>query len=250
MLVSYNWLSDNIYNPDVIILDTRPKFQYELAHIINSQLINIAEVIKLSQFGTNLVIDKDRINKLFGELGINNKKTVVVYGEHMDPTITRIVWTFLYSGHTNTHILNTNFSHLQKIGIQMTNKITNIKKTTFVANINNYLKIDANELKNKLGSLVLIDARTTQEYMFGHLPTSISFPFVDGIQMNLFKEKNILVKLFNEKNILHNKEIVCYCTHGHRASSVFFQLMIAGYKDLRLYDGSFVDWYGRGFLIE
>ncbi|MFB5610140.1 MAG: hypothetical protein ACE5Q5_07970 [Nitrosarchaeum sp.] len=38
--------------------------------------------------------------------------------------------------------------------------------------------------------------------------------------------------------------------HGHRASSLFFQLMIAGYQNVKLYDGSFVDWYGRRLPLE
>lgn len=37
---------------------------------------------------------------------------------------------------------------------------------------------------------------------------------------------------------------------GNMASSLFLQLMIAGYQNIALYDGSFVDWYGRRFSLE
>jgi thiosulfate/3-mercaptopyruvate sulfurtransferase len=43
-----------------------------------------------------------------------------------------------------------------------------------------------------------------------------------------------------KNNISKDSEIVCYCMHGHRASSLFVQLFIAGYDKVKLYDGSFV----------
>ncbi len=88
--------------------------------------------------------------------------------------------------------------------------------------------------------------------MGGHIPNSKLIPFTDGISYDgrLFQTREFLENLFSQNNILKENEIVCYCMHGHRASSLFLQLMIAGYQKIKLYDGSFVDWYGRRFPLE
>ena len=88
--------------------------------------------------------------------------------------------------------------------------------------------------------------------MMGHLPNSKLIPFTEGISFtgNLFQEKDLLGKLFSENQISKDSEIVCYCMHGHRASSLFFQLLIAGHDKVKLYDGSFIEWHGRGLRLE
>ena len=86
-----------------------------------------------------------------------------------------------------------------------------------------------------------------------HLPHSILFPFTDGIGKNgeLFSwVRRIRKTSLPKKSIIKDKEIVCYCMHGHRASSLFYQLKIAGFEQIKLYDGSFIEWYGRGFPLE
>lgn len=96
-----------------------------------------------------------------------------------------------------------------------------------------------------------MDARSPQEYIAGRIPNSILFPFTDGVgeHGSLFKEKDELVSIFEEQKIPKDKELVCYCTLGHRAANVFVQLRIAGYENVRLYDGSLADWVGRGLAL-
>jgi thiosulfate/3-mercaptopyruvate sulfurtransferase len=38
--------------------------------------------------------------------------------------------------------------------------------------------------------------------------------------------------------------------HGHRASSLFYQAKLAGFDKVRLYDGSFIDWYFKKLPLE
>lgn len=95
--------------------------------------------------------------------------------------------------------------------------------------------------------MVIIWIRQRQEFMAGRIPNSILIPFTDGIgqQGFLFKEKEELIKFFEDQKIPKDKELVYYCVLGHRAAHVFTQLRIAGYENVRLYDGSFADWAGR-----
>ena len=63
----------------------------------NSQPLGIEKVVKTNQYGANLVLDEEQAAKLFGSLGIDETKTVIVYGDYMDPSAARVFWTLLWS---------------------------------------------------------------------------------------------------------------------------------------------------------
>jgi len=247
MIISHEWLATHYNDPDIVILDSRGNVAYSYAHIPNSQPLGVEKVVKTDQHGANLVLDADKASDLFGSLGIDETKTVIVYGDYMDPSAARIAWTLLYFGHEKTKILDIGIRTWYQKGLTITKEMTQVKPTTFVPKINPDIRIEAEELQKKLESAIIIDARSPQEFMAGRIPNAILIPFTDGIgeKGSLFKEKEDLEKIFSEQNIPKEKEVVCYCALGHRAANVFTQLKIVGYKNVRLYDGSFADWVGK-----
>ncbi|MFQ5440660.1 MAG: sulfurtransferase [Nitrosopumilaceae archaeon] len=252
MFVSIEWLRNHQSDHNLVILDTRPKTMFLYGHLPNSQPLTLEQVIKIDQYGSNLVGDEKQLSSLFGSLGIDDSKTVLVLGDSMDPSAARIAWSLLYLGHKETHILDENISGLRGKGFEFTKKIFHPKTLEFFPKINSEIRIDSKQLNENLKNLTVIDARTPQEFMTGHLPNSKLIPFTEGISFSgkLFQEKDLLQNLFSQNNLSEDSEIVCYCMHGHRASSLFFQLKIAGYSKVKLYDGSFVEWQGRGLPLE
>jgi len=83
--------------------------------------------------------------------------------------------------------------------------------------------------------------------MAGRIPNATLLPFSDGVGQSglMFKDKEDLIKLFEEKQITKDKELICFCALGRRGANVFAQLKIAGYENVKLYDGSIADWAGR-----
>jgi thiosulfate/3-mercaptopyruvate sulfurtransferase len=247
MIISHEWLVAHYDDPDIVILDSRGNVAYSYAHIPNSQPLGVEKVVKIDEHGANLVLDTDKASNLFGALGIDETKTVIVYGDYMDPSAARIAWTLLYFGHEKTKILDIGIRTWYQKGLTITKEVIQVKPAKFVPKINPDIRIEAEELQKKLESAIIIDARSPQEFMAGRIPNAVLIPFTDGIgeKGSLFKEKEDLEKIFSEQNIPREKEVVCYCALGHRAANVFTQLKIAGYKNVRLYDGSFADWVGK-----
>ncbi len=247
MIVSHSWLAEHINDPNVVILDSRGNVAYSYAHIPNSQPLGIEKVVKTNQYGANVVLDVDQAAKLFGSLGIDETKTVIIYGDYMDPSAARVAWTMLYFGHDKTRILDIGIRGWHQKGLPITRDIPTIKPAVFIPKVNPNLRIEAEELQKKLDNAIILDARSPQEFMAGRIPNSILLPFTDGVGARgfIFKEKDDLIKLFEEKQIPKDKELVCYCALGHRGANIFTQLKIAGYENVKLYDGSLADWAGR-----
>jgi len=251
VLASHLWLKEHLNDPNLVILDTRPKIAYMYGHIPNSISLTVEQVIKISQHGAHLVPDSEFCVELFGSLGINETKTVIVAGESMDPSVARIAWTLDYLGHSNTKILDIGIATWQSLGFQMTRAQKKLPATKFVSKPRPEIRIESDDLKNNLGKITILDARSPQEFFGGHIPGSILSPFTDGLGQNgfIFDTRESLENMYAEK-IPKDIEIVCYCMHGHRASSLFYQLKIAGYENVRLYDGSFIDWYSKRLPLE
>ena len=247
MLVTTDWLKEHISDPNLVVLDTRPKTMFLYGHLVKSQSLSIEQVIQFDQYGSNLVIEQEKAIELFNNLGIDETKIVVLIGESMDPSTARIAWTLMYFGHERIFLLDANASDLQKFGFEITRQIFSFKPTKFSPKINSEIRIRSDSLKNNLDNFEILDARSPQEFMGGHLPNSKLIPFTNGIGNDgkIFRDKDSLGKLFLQNQISKDKEIVCYCMHGHRASSLFLQLKIAGFDKVKLYDGSFAEWHGK-----
>lgn len=251
MFVTHSWLKENLNSTDIVILDTRPKIAYSYGHIPNSVSLTVEQIIKISPEGAHLALEPEVASQLLGELGIDNVKTVVVCGDLMDPSVFRVAWTLQYLGQQNTKVLDVGIGTWQSLGLDMNRVQKKPTPTTFVPKIQN-IRIEAQELHEMIGKVTILDARSPQEYFGGHLPGSVLFPFTDGIGQDgkLLDSQESLANLFLQKNIPKNQEVICYCMHGHRASSLYYQAKLAGFEDVRLYDGSFIDWYSKRLPLE
>lgn len=76
------------------------------------------------------------------------------------------------------------------------------------------------------------------------VPNSVPHDWKAGVGTNgsLFASEADLKKELESKDITPDKEIICYCHSGARASYKYMQFTKAGYEKVRLYDGSIIDW--------
>ena len=116
MIVEHKWLADHLDDKNLVIVDARGFIPYSYAHIPNSIPLGIERVIRMANNGASAVIDVANAEKLFGNIGIDHDKKVIVYGESIDPSVARILWTLLYYGHKDANMLDIGFMAWQKLG--------------------------------------------------------------------------------------------------------------------------------------
>lgn len=262
--VSANWLASNLDDSGLVIIDARGILPYRYGHIKNAVPLGVESVISISDNGSNLVIDAQTAEKTFSDIGIDDSKSVVVYGEYPDPSAARVVWTLLYYGHSKVKLLDVGYSQWQKEGFPITKQIPMMTKkptkgegvvdgggggVNFTAKANHTMRADALMIKEKQKdpNVVIIDARTPQEHFQARIPGSILHNWEEGLgdHGEMIKDKDRLQKDFGEKGIAKDKEIICYCHLGMRASHKYLQLKQAGFDNVRVYDGSIIDWANR-----
>src|SRR5215212_11057390 len=247
--VDSKWLAAHLDDSDLVVIDGRGDLSYRFGHIKNARVLRVERIISLANNGANLVVDNPTAEKIFGDLGIDDSKIVVVYGEYNDPSAARIVWTLMYHGHSNTKLLDIGFSTWQKAGLPITHAISPINHAQFISKPNSTIRADAEMIKAKQNdtNIVIVDSRTPQEHIQARIPGSILHNWEEGLGDGglMFKSKEELQKDFESKGITNNKEIICYCHSGTRAAHKYLQFKQAGFDNVRLYDGSIIDWAQR-----
>lgn len=98
-------------------------------------------------------------------------------------------------------------------------------------------------------AVVLIDARTADEYAAGHIPGAINIPFLENAEqdgLQLWKSADALRSLYGEAGITEEMPVIAYCTTGVRSAATYFALRLVGYDKIALFTGSFKEWSSDG----
>lgn len=258
MIIDANWLASHLDDENVIIIDSRGIMPFRFSHIKNAMPLGVEKVISTDENGSYLVIAPQVAEQIFTSMGIDDTKLVIVYGEYPDPSLARIVWTLIYFGHSNVKILDIGFENWLQSGYPVTKDFETKNAATkpdrgFVAHVRTTERADAQFIYQEKDKpeTTIIDARTPQEHLHARIPGSILHNYEEGIgdMGKMIKDVEVLKQDFEKLGITRDKQIICYCHSGIRAAHTYLQLKQAGFVNVRLYDGSIMDWAKRKYPL-
>ena len=267
--VSSDWLSKNMNNPNVFILDVRNKIDgggyetFKLEHIPGSVHSDYLKdgwraTVKgvVGQFP-----GKKSLGELIGGLGIDNKKhVVIVYGgvSSVDfGSAARVYWTFKTIGHENVSILNGGFQGWLGSGNKVVSGENVLNPTKFKTKLNKKYFASFSEVQKAekaKGKQCLIDARPavffTGEKKHGKARIPGRLANARNLQEGTMIDSDFKIKsgseiksLFGDLNVDDYKGYISYCNTGHWAATVWFALSeMAKIPDVKMYDGGMTHW--------
>lgn len=167
-LVGPKWLSQNLDNSNLVILDIRNKKEYDEAHVpgaINVSLDQFANVSALNQSGEQLnnwtnILNKKQISTELQNLGITENSDVIIYGESNAQSLQElgeISWIFKLVG-INSKMLNGGYENWIANGLNAVKEIPSIKKSDI--QIENFVQVKTltkQELTKNLSSIKVIE---------------------------------------------------------------------------------------------
>jgi len=145
----------------------------------------------------------------------------------------------------------------KKSRVPLTPMAPKAKKTTFTVNIDNAVAADIAEVKS--GKYKIIDARDANEFAGttekskGHISGSINIGYKDVVdaKTHVFKTKAQLESLVSKDGLNSSDAIIVSCQSGKRAAVLYVIFAdILGYKNVKMYDGSYNDWVAKGNKVE
>jgi len=237
----------------VKVIDARPFSEYKNGHVPGA--VNI-DFFQLHWFDTTKRGIKDFNNQtrlLLSNIGIRNESDVIIYENVSGVSAARGIWLLLYFSHTNVSMLDGGFRRWKNEQYPIETKTQALEHLRFEGKAYTNIIADATEVKKSIykKGVVILDARSKEEYdgtevraaRNGHIPSAINIDWVQNIQNGTFKSKRKLTSIYSK--IPKNAKIITYCQGGYRAAHAFLALKMIGYKNVKMYLGSWAEWGNR-----
>jgi thiosulfate/3-mercaptopyruvate sulfurtransferase len=248
-IVSTDWLSANLKNPKLIILDVRRVEEYREGHIPGalSAFYGSWAYMKNGMYGS--LPEKDDIDDTISYMGIDFDNWVVVMGCMDTPRLSyqsaRVACTLQYAG-INKWIAEKK---------PLSKKVEPRKAKKFQGKYTGEVFADKNYVKERLGKLIILDVREREFFsgekkmdcvpMRGHIPGAFNMPTSCAFNENkTFKTKEELTAIVEAAaGKDRSAAIVTYCDMG-QCCPIWSYLMkqVLGYTNVKLYVGSMQEW--------
>ncbi len=258
-VVSTSDLGKNLTAPNVVVLDVRKLEEYKAGHIPGAVNVPYGSwAIKKGEL-LNELPPIDDLAETVGNAGIGKDSLVVIVGktdkvpDQFD--MTRVAWTLKYLGVPNVAILSGGQNQWVKESKPVSQDMVRAKAKAFMPSLNAGLIVNKAYVMEKLGKATVIDTRAPAFYEGkeklafvpkpGRIKGAVNLP-VGALftPEGLYKDKAALAGLAEKAagNDL-SREVILYCDTGKTCTS--WALILAdmlGYKDVKIYDGSTMEW--------
>ena len=262
-LITAKELQDNLSLQNLIILDCTidkvgQSLQNEKLELIpNSRFFDLEG--KFSDHTVNLphtLVNENFFSDEAQNLGINQDSVIVCYDRWGVYSSPRVWWMLKAMGHSDLYVLDGGLpSWIENNFETNSTYFSPTEKGDFVADFQEDWFADAQVMLNSINDrnkTIIDDARSEgrfngtspeprQGLRSGHIPNSKNLFFENVLDGTILKSKTELKSIF-EKLTNSTNENIFTCGSGITASILAFASTIAGFDNIKVYDGSWSEW--------
>ncbi|HEY8173713.1 MAG TPA: sulfurtransferase [Dehalococcoidia bacterium] len=266
VLVSTDWVADNLNNPKVKLIEVDVDTNaYDEGHAPGAVGFNWTS--QLQDQTRRDIITQEGLEQLLSDAGVGNDDTIVLYGDNNNWFAAYAFWLLEMYGHKDIKLMDGGRKKWTEENRATTKDAPSPKKSSYKATAPKAeLRAKRDQVLSALknGKNALVDVRSPAEYngeimappglpetaqRMGHIPGAANVPWAQAVREDgTFKSKDELAQLYGGKGVTKDKEVIAYCRIGERSSHTWFALKhLLDYPNVRNYDGS---WTEYGSLID
>jgi thiosulfate/3-mercaptopyruvate sulfurtransferase len=247
LLVAPDWLQARLDHPLLRLLDVRPYAFYTAGHIPGALSLELGALQDPTASVEGMLAPPDRFASEVGRLGIDAQSIVVLYDDNWGMHAARVLWALACYGHGAAAVLTGGVRRWVTEGRRLTHQSHAPQTVRFTARPDDRQIVDRDWLLARASSpdLVLLDTRDPGEFARGHLPGAVCWDWANALPgqgWDTFDSPERLAVELAGLGITPDKTVVTYCRSGVRAAHTYLLLRSLGYPNVRLYDGSWLDW--------
>ncbi len=272
VLVSTDWLAEHLDDPSIRIVDCRFAFDQDMEQAYRESHIPGAVYLNWSRDLTDpdhsvegMIAPPEQVSAMMEKLGIGDDTTVVGYDQEGGHYAARLWLVLARYGHgAQLRILDGGWTAWTQEGRPTTSDAPSLPdpgSVTFTIDENQArpgLVADWNEVHSAMSDegTILLDVRRWSEFTGeevraargGHIPNATYLFWQDNLNWDSdrrFKATDDLAERANAVGITRETPVITYCQGGVRAAHAAIALKLAGFDNVRVYDGSWAEWGNR-----
>jgi thiosulfate/3-mercaptopyruvate sulfurtransferase len=261
--VDVAWLAAHLDDPRVRIVDTRSsphgaavvmpsgREQYATGHIPGAVHLDYAEDLHdLATPYAARVAPPERFAGVMSANGIGDGTLVIAYDEGDAPYAARMLWMLRYYGHDDVAILAGNLPAWKAAGHALSTETPVFPRATFTPRERPALRASREDVlavaTGRSGVQVLETQRDgTYAQRDRDIPNSVRLSASDLLEDargGQLAAKATLEKLIADAGLDKSKRTITSCGSGVGASGAYVALLEAGFTNVAVYDGSWMEW--------
>jgi len=261
ILVSADWLSEHLDDPDVVILHVDgQRASYDEGHIPGARFLDMGGLAWEGDppVGTEMRTPGE-IRAALEAVGVRDGQRVVVYGGN--PLLAARAWMTLdvMGWGAEASMLDGGFGGWKEDGRAVSTEAPTFASGSVTLHPRPDVVVDADWVLRRLDdpAVTIVDARSDAQYTgadatrggngglhAGHIPGAFNID-ADSLMASRavprLRDLDGLEALFHASGAAQGGTVVTYCVVGQRASFDYFVARLLGY-DAKLYDGSWREW--------
>ncbi len=261
--VDLAWLVAQLAEPRLRIIDARnvphgatvagpsgPE-QYASGHIPGAIYLDYAEELAdpATPYATR-VAPADVFARVVGAKGIGDDSVVVAYDAGNVPFAARIVWNFQYYGHGAAYILAGGLPAWVAAGRPLTTQTPDVTPATFTPDVRPNMRATRDEVlavaEGRSADVLLETQRDTSYAQRDRdLARAIRLSgsaLLDDANGGRIADPQTLARLVSERDLDRTQRTIVSCGSGVSAAGSYYALKAAGFADVAVYDGSWLEW--------
>ena len=182
LLAETEWLSKNLNDSNIRIVDLRSSTNYMKGHIKNAVPFS-HELVTTTRNGVKgMIADKEAVEQALERIGITPNTKLIFYDDADSKWATYMFWVMEYHGHKNVAVLNGGWQKWEAEKKAVSTDIAKIKPAPFKAQINKNLIVDTEWVKNNIknAKVKIVNVRPTKDYVDGHIAGTINIPWMEN----------------------------------------------------------------------
>jgi thiosulfate/3-mercaptopyruvate sulfurtransferase len=202
-----------------------------------------------------------QLEALLGKSGIDNKTTIVLYGDNNNWFAAWAFWQLKIYGHDDVRIMDGGRKKWLAESRDLSVETPALPVKTYTASGPDLsLRAFLPEVQKAVAAKgALVDVRSPQEFTGeilsppglpetcqrgGHIPGAKSIPWGKNCNDDgTFKSVDELKAMYSAQGISGDHPVIAYCRIGERSSLTWFVLKhLLGFGDVKNYDGSWTEW--------
>lgn len=254
IIISNHQMLEQLDNPNLLIIAVCAEAVFNDGHIPGSVLLTPASLICGEKPAVGKLPSVEKLTELFEQVGLTDKKHVVVYDDEGGGWAGRLIWTLDVIGHSQYSYIDGGLVAWKELGFPLEQNTRQLERSSLDISIDPTHLVSIEDIVSQIDdeNSVVWDARSKEEYLGtkitaeknGHIPNAVNLDWLDLMD----SENGLRLKpLADIKAELHKlgidsgKSVITHCQTHHRSGLTYLVGKVLGYS-IKAYDGSWAEW--------